>query len=110
MQTLDSFIQHTPSAFHIQALRKTEVLVLSKRKFEEIIHAHPNLKEEWIVMLQALIIQQLDREKDLLISSPLDRYERVLKRSPQLFQEVPNKYIADYLRMTPETLSRIMNS
>ncbi|MEO0734297.1 MAG: Crp/Fnr family transcriptional regulator, partial [Bacteroidota bacterium] len=32
---------------------------------------------------------------------------RVLARSPRLFQEIPAKYIANYLRMTPETLSRI---
>ena len=45
-----------------------------------------------------------------LISSPKERYERVLKRSPQLFQEIPNKHIANYLRMSAETLSRLKNS
>jgi hypothetical protein len=44
-----------------------------------------------------------------LINAPAERYERVLKRSPKLFQEVPNKYIANYLRMSPETLSRLKN-
>lgn len=107
---LDSFILNSPSDFHILALRKTQIKVLSKTKFEELLSQHPQFKEEWILMLQDLIIQQLEREKDLLISSPTERYKRVLQRSPQLFQEVPNKYIADYLRMTPETLSRIMNS
>ena len=60
--------------------------------------------------MEQLILQQLEREKDILTSSPIERYKRVLKRSPQLFQEIPNKYIADYLRMTPETLSRIKKS
>ena len=49
----------------------------------------------------------LERETDLLIKSPQVRYEKVLKRSPQLFQEIPLTYIASYLRMTPETLSRL---
>ena len=64
----------------------------------------------WQIMLGALIFQQLERERDILTSSPLERYKRVLERSPQLFQEIPNKYIASYLRMTPETLSRIKKS
>jgi hypothetical protein len=34
----------------------------------------------------------------------------VFKRSPQLFQEIPNKHIASYLRMSPETLSRLKKS
>lgn len=107
---LDSYLGALPTDFHLQALRKTELLVLSQQKFNALIELEPRLKEQWIEMLKALVLQQLEREKDLLISSPQLRYERVLQRSPQLFQEVPNKYIADYLRMTPETLSRIMNS
>ena len=58
-------------------------------------------------MLGELIYQQMERERDILTSSPLERYKRVLSRSPQLFQEIPNKHIASYLRMTPETLSRL---
>ena len=49
-------------------------------------------------------------ENDLIIYSPQKRFERVFKRSPQLFQEIPQKYIASYLRMTPETLSRILKN
>jgi len=55
-------------------------------------------------------LQQMERERDLLTSSPMERYLRVKDRSPQLFQEIPNKYIASYLRMTPETLSRLKKS
>jgi CRP/FNR family transcriptional regulator, anaerobic regulatory protein len=60
--------------------------------------------------MESLIVQQIEREVDLLTASPTERLARVLKRSPNLFQEVPLKYIASYLRMTPETLSRIRNS
>jgi lipocalin len=56
------------------------------------------------------VYQQIEREKDILTASPRERYLRVLKRSPQLFQEIPDKYIANYLRMSPETLSRMKKS
>jgi len=45
--------------------------------------------------------------RDRLEPSPLERYNAVLRRSPQLFQHVPLRHIASYLRMSPETLSRI---
>ncbi|MNY67885.1 hypothetical protein D3C86_2055530 [compost metagenome] len=64
----------------------------------------------WIKILENLAVQQLEREIDLLKNSPKERYERVLKRSPQLFQESPNRHIANYLRMSPETLSRLKKS
>ena len=55
-------------------------------------------------------IHDQTHNKDILINSPMDRFQRVFKRSPQLFQEIPNKHIASYLRMTPETLSRLKKS
>lgn len=103
---LDSFLKNEPTQFFIQALKKSNVEVIKKEAFEALIAAEPGVHDIWTTMSNELIYQQLEREVDLLTYSPRDRYERVLKRSPQLFQEIPNKYIASYLRMTPETLSR----
>lgn len=107
---LDSYISNEPSEMYIQALKKTRLKVISKDKFEALILSSPELTKTWYSILEHLIFGQLERERDLLTSSPIERYKRVLKRSPQLFQEIPNKYIASYLRMTPETLSRIKKS
>lgn len=106
----DSFIIEEPSDMYIQALKKTRVRVVSKSTYEKFIESsEENMKlQEYI--LKMLVYQQLERERDILIGSPLTRYLRVLKRSPQLFSEIPNKYIASYLRMTPETLSRLKKS
>ncbi len=107
---LDSFLSGKPSDFYIQAIRKSEVILLSKERFNSFLQTHPEFSKIWINILEDLVLQQIEREKDLLIQSPIERYNRVLKRSPHLFQEVPHKYIANYLRMTPETLSRLKNS
>ena len=107
---LDSFITEQPSDFFIQAIKQTKVKRISKKKYLAFIHSSTLNKGIWDILMQQLIIQQMDRERDLLTSSPTERYNRVLKRSPQLFQEIPNKYIASYLRMTPETLSRVKKS
>lgn len=108
--SLDSFIYEQPSPYYIQAIKKSEVLVLKKSVFTDLLNSNPTLKEGWVQILEQVVVQQLERERDLLCASPEDRYNRVLSRSPQLFQEVPQKYIASYLRMTPETLSRINKS
>jgi len=107
---LDSFFTQKPSDFYIQAIKKTTVKVISKETFIAFINNSPENLKIWLEILEDLVLQQIEREKDLLIQSPRERYERVLKRSPQLFQEIPNKHIANYLRMTPETLSRLKKS
>ncbi len=107
---LDSFLNDQPSDFYIQALKKTTVKVLTKQDYLAFINASFEHKEIWNEILKSFVLQQMERERDILTTSPVERYRRVLKRSPQLFQEIPNKYIASYLRMTPETLSRIKKS
>ncbi|MBL1222574.1 Crp/Fnr family transcriptional regulator [Chryseobacterium sp. L7] len=108
--SLDSFLSGKPSDLYIQAIKKTRVRTASKKEFYEFIQSSEEHLKFWNSILEDLVLQQMEREKDLLINSPKERFERVLKRSPKLFQEVPNKYIANYLRMSPETLSRLKKS
>jgi CRP-like cAMP-binding protein len=107
---LDSFISEKPSIYTIQALKKSTLKVVSKEDFMILVNSSSENQQMWQQILELLIFQQLEREADLLTFSPSERYKRVLKRSPQLFQEIPLKHIASYLRMTPETLSRIKKS
>ena len=108
--SLDSFFTEKPSDFYIQAIKKTVVKVISKNKFVEFINLNEINKHTYTKILEDLILQHIEREKDILISSPKERFQRVLDRSPQLFQKIPNKHIANYLRMSPETLSRLKKS
>jgi CRP/FNR family transcriptional regulator, anaerobic regulatory protein len=107
---LDSFISQQPSSFYIQAIKKTIVHVITRCQFEEFLLESPNQLVNWTKIMEDLLLQQIEREVDLLTTSPKIRYQRVLKRSPLLFQEIPLRHIANYLRMTPETLSRLQKS
>ncbi len=107
--SLDSYLTGEPSDFYIQAIKKTTVKVITKQQLENFLSQDIN-RTLWTKILENLVLQQMEREVDILTNSPKERYNRVLKRSPKLFQEVPNRYIANYLRMSPETLSRLKKS
>lgn len=107
---MDSFVTEKPTNLYLQALKKCRLKVMSKKRLMEFLNSDPELIKLWVRFLELGIYQQMEREQDILTSSPLERYKRVLKRSPQVFQKIPDKYIASYLRMTPETLSRIKKS
>lgn len=108
--SLSSFIKGTPSEFYIDAIRKTTLKIISKDVLLKIVNESSENMKQYVALLETLITQQIEREIDLLVTSPTERLNRVLRRSPTLFQEIPLKYIASYLRMKPETLSRIRNS
>ena len=108
--SLDSFITGKPAQFSLIAIKKTKVIRLEKDTYLDFIASGPDVNIYHNQIINELLVSMLNREIDLLTSSPKRRYERVLDRSPQVFQEIPLKHIASYLRMTPETLSRLRKS
>ncbi|KOS04907.1 hypothetical protein AM493_01790 [Flavobacterium akiainvivens] len=107
---LDSFLTSKPSVYDVQAIRASELMVMKKADFDRFINSHITHLQLWNQMLGYTITALLERETDLLAATPRERYERVLQRSPQLFQHIPHRHIASYLRMAPETLSRLKKS
>lgn len=102
-----SFVDAKPSAYYIQALRRSELLGISKTDFMQLMARHPNIRRFWYQELERALVGKIEREVDLLLPEPEQRLQRVMQRSPHLFQHIPKKYIASYLRMSPETLSRL---
>lgn len=107
--SLDSYLTGKPSDLFIQAIKKTKLKVVTKQQIDEFLKIGNN-SSWWATILENLVLQQMEREIDILTNSPKERYQRVLKRSPQLFQEIPHRHIANYLRMSAETLSRLKKS
>jgi CRP-like cAMP-binding protein len=107
--SMDSFLTGKPSDLFIQAIKKSVIKVVTKKQIDKFLETESN-RNLWLKIFENLVIQQMEREIDILTNSPKARYERVLKRSPQLFQEIPNRHIANYLRMSAETLSRLKKS
>lgn len=101
---LPSFISGKPSELYWACLRKSVVHRLPKSVFVSLCEEQP---QGYITFLEQMLLQEMEREIDLLLTKPAERFERLLQRSPRVLQEVPAKYVAAYLRMTPETLSRL---
>lgn len=113
INALPSYFSGRPSKIDIQALRETRVHAIPKQVIYDYIEEDVIRERSYRELLELLAVQQNERELDLLTSSPMNRLQRVMERSPQVFQEIPAKYIASYLRMSAETLSRLrseMNS
>lgn len=108
--SIPAYFSDQPSEVSIQAIRHSRLLRAHKTDFEAYMAKNTERLNTYNALLKELMGTFYEREVDLLISSPAERLERVRQRSPQLFQEVPHKYIASYLRMTPETLSRMLKS
>ena len=105
-----SFILGKPSDYYIQALTRTETMAINRDEFYSLLYKYRNLERAWRMLEEDALIGKIEREVEMLTFTPEERYHRLIKRSPHIFQIIPRKYIASYLRMTPETLSRIRPS
>lgn len=102
-----SFVTGQPSEYAIQALRQSELLAVRRADFLAFEARSPAFAHFWRTELEKALVGRMEHEIDLLLPEPAQRLARLRRRNPLLFQAVPRKYLASYLRMTPETLSRL---
>jgi len=105
-----SFLTGTPSLLYILTFEQSEVFRISKSNFDEILYN--NFKAERIcrVAAEKLFIHRQQMHIDLLTKTATERYKELVKSQPFILQRTPQKYIASYLGIAPQSLSRIRNS
>jgi CRP-like cAMP-binding protein len=107
MMSIESLFKEKPSMQIIQALEPTVIYALPKKELEAVAMRSVNIQILYRKILEeSLIISQL-RADMLRFESAQDRYQKLVKNQPQLVLRAPLVYIASYLQMTPETLSRV---
>ncbi|MBP3213137.1 MAG: Crp/Fnr family transcriptional regulator [Prevotella sp.] len=104
---IESLFQEVPSKLQVEALEPTVVYALPKEKLEVVALHSVNIQMMYRKILEeSLIISQI--HADLMrFETAQDRYMRMRKLYPQVVLRAPLVYIANYLQMTPETLSRV---
>lgn len=107
MMSIESLFMEKPSMQVIQALEPTIVYVLPKKELEAVAMRSVNIQILYRKILEESLIISQQRADMLRFESAQDRYQKLVKSSPQLVLRAPLVYIASYLQMTPETLSRV---
>jgi len=104
---LHSLTTQEPSIYSTRALADSEVVLLPKVRMEELLERYPRFERYYRIMFQNSLVTHQKRIIEAFSLAAEDRYENFRKRYPQLEQYVPLKYIASYLGITPEFLSKI---
>lgn len=107
---IESLFKEEPTLLKVEALESTLLYALPKHRLEEVAMHNVNIQILYRKILEeSLIISQV--HADLVrFETAQNRYKRMCKMSPQVILRAPLVYIASYLQMTPETLSRVRSS
>ena len=105
--TINSIFFDKPSRFGIQAITPTKMATLDYTIWEQIIAAKPEL----LAINQHFFVKNIKNYIDYIelinCKSPSERYQILIDSNPAIFNKVPLGYIASYLGITQETLSRL---
>jgi len=105
----ESFTHNSFCIMNLQAMEETVVYIIKKQNLHEMYskcrkyETFGRLMAEQVAQRATAIAMSLSCEK------PEERFQNLLKKQPDLFQRVPQKYIANFLGISPESLSRIKN-
>lgn len=105
--SFSSFTTSKPSTENIQAIVPTELLVISKQDLEMLYNKIPITQEFGRKAAENVAIMMEKRMSLFLNNSAKERYQYLMKHNPVLIQTVPLQYLASYLGITPQHLSRL---
>src|ERR1044072_6954715 len=110
MSDYRAFFKQTNASMFIECLEEGEVLYSTLQSREKLSSDMHKMEHFFRVKLTNGYIALQDRIKLLLSSTPQQRYSEFSKLYPDLLQRIPKKYIAEFLGVSRETLSRLYSN
>lgn len=107
---IESLFKEEPTSLQVEALEPVLIYALPKARLEEVALHNVNIQILYRKILEeSLILSQI--HADLLrFETAQNRYRKMCKLATQVTLRAPLVYIASYLQMTPETLSRVRSN
>lgn len=107
---IESLFKEEPTRLQIIAIEPTVVYAIPRGALEQVAMKSVNIQILYRKILEESLIQSQVHADMLRFETAQSRYARLVKLQPQLVLRAPLLYIASYLQMTPETLSRVRTS
>ncbi|AZB23160.1 Crp/Fnr family transcriptional regulator [Chryseobacterium bernardetii] len=101
------FISRTVSEHNVECITACELLRITKKDLDYLVNESQGMKDFSISVFQQSIAYNENRSRELSALNAEERYLKLLKDYPEIIQHVPIQYIASFLGMKPESLSRI---
>ena len=95
------------SAINIQAIDDCDLLIIDKFDLIKLYDTNKHIARLGRIMAEKIAIRTIEIAASLSFDKPEMRFKKLLSTQPELFQKVPQKYLANILGISPESLSRI---
>src|SRR5690554_66377 len=104
---VNALFQHKKTVENWQCLTDCTLLSITFEDFQELFHNIYGFREWGRNWMANALFEMKERSMEMITQTATERYARLIKQKPFLFNYVPLKYIASYLGVTDTSLSRI---
>ena len=102
-----SFHNRIPSGSVVETIEPTVFFSISYDNLEQMYDQFPKIERLGRLLISELFVKKDSRYFDQLNKNTRERFLEYIRTHPQMMQRVPQKYIASYLNIKPETFSRL---
>jgi len=102
----ESFHSRTPSEYSIESIEPTMLSSITYECLEKMYSSSEKMQRLGRLIITATMVLKDKWQSQLVKLSPRERFISFVTRHPELMQRVPQKYLASYLNIKPETFSR----
>ena len=106
----DGMFGYSESLTEWETLTDTTLMFFNVGEIKTLINENDALKNTYIQLLENALKYKIYRENGFLVENASERYIHFRKMFPEICQTVKQQYIATYLGIAPESLSRIKKS
>lgn len=96
-----------PSHYQLETLEPTTTLSISKKLFLELYYHYPGIQQFARALMIQMLVQSEQHELEQVKYSLRERMSRFIEKYPHFMTRVPQKILASYLNIQPETFSRL---
>ena len=104
-----SFTHDMVGKMNLQAMEASSVLFIRKKNLYKLYKECSKYETFGRIMAEQVAQKATEIAMSLSSEKPEERFQNLIAKQPDLFQRVPQKYIANFLGISPESLSRIRN-
>ncbi len=104
-----SFLSGKPSYYFVETLEPCTVLSITRANLERAYQESPKIEKLGRLVTTYFVLQKEEWELECMRLDTRERFLRFIGNNPELLMRVPQKYLASYLNMKPETFSRLKN-
>lgn len=106
----ESYFNSSPAATRLLAIKNSTIIVFNKKDTDKILQQHPNVLKFYMERLNETLVHENNFRRQLLTYSAQEFYQYLVKEHASLIQQIPTKYIAEFMGISREWLSKLKSN